>query len=145
MKKLLAWVVLEAFLGILIVGCSDDDGLDKVGQACDEAADCYPGVDQEELSGEVVCLDQVDKGYCTHHCETDEDCCAVPGECNHEADLDVICSPFEATAERFCFISCEEVAEGDSDDYCKTFAHPDFLCRSTGGGAANRRVCVPEG
>jgi hypothetical protein len=127
------------------VGCGDDDddGLDNVGQSCEVADDCYPDVDHEQLSGEVICLDQVKDGYCTHHCETDADCCAVDGECDYETDLDVVCAPFQSTGEKYCFIACE--GEGQDDDWCQTWAHPDFICRSTGGGALNRRVCVPEG
>ena len=32
----------------------------------------------------------------------------------------------------------------DADDYCQGY-HRDFICRSTGGGANNRKVCVPGG
>ena len=44
-----------------------------------------------------------------------------------------------------CFISCEnDDVEGDADAFCQGY-HPDFICRSTGGGSANRKVCVPGG
>jgi len=131
-----------------VAACDDDDGgsgLDAVGQPCEVAADCYPQLDTSQLAGEVVCLDRVEGGYCTHHCQTDEDCCAVEGECDSEYDLDYVCAPFEATGEKYCFISCEGQADVDADDYCQTWAHHEFICRSTGGGAENRRVCVPEG
>src|SRR5690606_27500335 len=72
-------------------------------------------------------------------------------------DLKQVCSPFTSTGSKYCFLSCEDedlrAADGglpdgavlDADEYCKREAHPDFICRSTGGGAENRRVCVPGG
>ena len=69
------------------------------------AADCYPHVDHAELAGAVECLDCVRAGYCTHLCETDDDCCAVEGEC--ETDLKQVCAPFESTGRRMCLLSCE--------------------------------------
>jgi len=59
-----------------------------------------------------------------------------------------VCGPFESTGELYCFLSCEdEDFEGtnisDSDVYCQTYAGAAFHCRSTGGGSANRKVCVP--
>jgi len=136
-----------AALAAFATGCGDggggDDGLKNVGQACETADDCYQDIDHDLLSGDVVCLTEVQDGYCTHLCETDEDCCAVEGECDYDIDLEVVCSPFQATGQKFCFISCE--GEGQDDEYCQTWAHPDFICRSTGGGAQNRKVCVPPG
>jgi hypothetical protein len=29
--------------------------------------------------------------------------------------------------------------------YCQSYANRDFICRSTGGGAQNRKVCLPNG
>ena len=104
-------------------------------------------------SEEVVCLDRVAGGYCTHECTGDPDCCAVPDEC--WSNLVQVCAPFESTGERYCFLGCEDadIADGTArvgadpsigaDEYCARYAHPSFHCRSTGGGAANRRVCVP--
>jgi hypothetical protein len=142
MKNIAAILSLWIGLGALTAGCGDDDdGLDNVGQSCEVADDCYAGVDHDQLSGEVICLDEVSGGYCTHLCETDADCCAAPGECDFETDLDVVCAPFQSTGEKYCFIACE--GEGQDDEYCQTWAHPDFICRSTGGGDENRKVCVP--
>jgi len=31
----------------------------------------------------------------------------------------------------------------EPDAFCEENAGPGFICRSTGGGQANRRVCVP--
>lgn len=142
----LAWFVLG--------GCGDDDGggprerPDLTGAICDVPEDCYPDVDPTMLSGEVRCLTRVRAGYCTHLCEVDTDCCAAEGECR--TNLSQVCSPFESTGERLCFLSCESsalpVVEGRPEDdqvYCQREAGPDFICRSSGGGSANRKVCVP--
>jgi hypothetical protein len=47
-----------------------------------------------------------------------------------------------------CFLSCEDAdvqAAGDSDAeaFCQAHVSPDFICRSSGGGSENRKVCVP--
>ena len=128
-----------------IPGCDDDDDglLGNVGQPCESAEECYPDIDHEELAGDVVCMDEVEGGYCTHHCTEDEDCCAAEGECDPAYDLEYVCGPFESTGEMFCFISCE--GEENGDQYCQEWAHMDFICRSTGGGSQNRKVCVPNG
>jgi hypothetical protein len=134
-----------------LAACGDDDNHadgdgspDNAGEMCEVAEDCYPDL-EGDLSGDPVCLDKVEGGYCTHLCETDEDCCAVEGEC--VTDLPQVCAPFESTGMKMCFLSCEDalVGEQDSNAYCVENAHPRFICRSTGGGAENRRVCVPEG
>ncbi len=138
---------LFVFTGLLLAlnplaGCHDDDddgGGNTVGQSCATAEQCYPDIDHEDLSGDVVCLDRVENGYCTHHCNTDSDCCAVPFECS--GDRSVVCAPFESMSGKYCSLSCEGIE--DSDLYCQTWAHPDFICRSTGGGSENRKVCVP--
>jgi len=93
-------------------------------------------------------LDRVPNGYCTHHCAADADCCAVPGECH--ANVAEVCAPFESTGEMTCFLSCEDAdlkAFGftDSTAFCQQYANAAFICRSTGGGSKNRKVCVPGG
>lgn len=122
--------------------CGDDD--ENTGHACDEPADCYPDIDHADLSGEVVCLDRVTDGYCTHLCVGDDDCCATEGEC--ETGIPQVCAPFENTTITRCFLSCEPevIGEQEENDYCHDHAHPDFICRSTGGGSENRKVCVPN-
>jgi hypothetical protein len=142
-------------------------GPEQTGQSCATAADCYGGVDGGAdgggLLGEVQCLDRVPNGYCTHLCNTDDDCCAVPGECLR--GLKQVCAPFESTGKRMCFVSCEDddirraieehgsegyydggaVESGSSEDaYCRSYASVYATCRSTGGGAANRKVCIPQ-
>src|SRR5690606_7981813 len=115
------------------------------------------------LEGEVLCLDRVPNGYCTHLCETDENCCAVPGECL--TNVRQVCSPFESTGQKMCFLSCEEEAirraiaehadagyydggliDGSTleDEYCRSYASIHAVCRSTGGGRENRKVCIPR-
>lgn len=151
---------LAALLGamglVLAGGCGSDDDADKkggtggeggrpdqTGSACETADDCYPDVaDKTTLSGEVQCLDRVRDGYCTHLCDTDDDCCAAEGEC--KTALKQVCSPFESTGLKMCFLSCEaEDRDADEAEYCQREAGKDFICRSSGGGNQNRKVCVP--
>lgn len=125
------------------------------GSACTVATDCYGALDASSLKGEAVCIDKVQNGYCTHKCETDEDCCAVPGECR--TGLKQVCSSFTNTNEKFCFLSCETTdinaatdagasdAGTDGNEYCNGNVSADFTCRSTGGGSQNRKVCLPGG
>lgn len=135
-------------------GCSDDqddtgdDGSspDQAGQACEAPADCYPDTDPDELSGPALCLDRVRDGYCTHECSMDADCCAAENECR--SDLPQVCSPFESTGMMMCFLSCEKEDVDASDaaddqEFCQQEAHRSFICRSSGGGSNNRKVCVP--
>jgi hypothetical protein len=118
-----------------------------VGATCKAAADCFGGL-AETVKGEVLCLDRVRGGYCTHLCETDADCCAVEGEC--KTSIRQVCSPFESTGKKMCFLSCAEddikaASSGTSDEqvYCQKEASFDFLCRSSGGGKENRKICLP--
>lgn len=131
------------------------------GSACTVAADCYGDIDAAALQGgPAVCIDKVDKGYCTHECTKDEDCCAVPGEC--VTGLKQVCASFENTDKKYCFLSCEEediakAADGgftdagttdgggfDRNEYCHRNASLEMGCRSTGGGQNNRQVCLPN-
>ena len=133
---------------------------DEVGNACVTVDDCFPGLDQTSLAGEVECLDRVENGYCTHQCETNDDCCSVEGEC--EDGVKQVCAPFESTGLMLCFLSCEEDdlppeyqedalggAAGMEIDgataFCKARGHAEFTCRSTGGGTDNKKVCVAGG
>jgi hypothetical protein len=123
---------------------------DNTGSECQTVTDCYPGVDPKTLSGPVQCLAQISGGYCTHGCGVDDDCCKAAGECL--TDLKQVCSPFESTGQKMCFLSCEpgdiQAPDGgpapSSDwEYCQRYAAPSFICRSSGGGAQNRKICVP--
>lgn len=109
---------------------------------CSVAADCYPGLDQAALGGEVLCLDRVRGGYCTHFCETDADCCAVPGEC--DPSIAQVCARFESTGQRVCLVRCEaEDWMGSSSDweFCHDAASPYFTCRAA--GATDPKACYP--
>ena len=149
---------MERFLPILLVclslGCStssNSGSLEQTGSACTTPAGCYPGVaadagDGGTLRGTALCLDRVPGGYCTHTCTSDSDCCAVSGEC--KTGFPQVCSPFESTGQKMCFLSCENtvlasVDAGDSASFCATNANSAFACRSSGGGSSNRKVCVP--
>ncbi len=134
-------------LALTPLACGDDDG-ENTGEACSVPDDCYEDVveeDRDMIAGEIECLDRVEGGYCTHLCETDDDCCTVDGEC--ETDHPQVCSPFESTDLKRCFLSCEPDIIGDFEetDYCHEFANDEFGCRSSGGGTENRKVCVPPG
>ncbi len=132
-------------------GADHDDGHDEgspdqVGSVCVTPDDCYPELDHAELLGEVLCLDRVRAGYCTHECADDLDCCAAEGEC--VSDFPQVCSPFESAGARMCFLSCESehvdaAGAPDEQSYCHDQVSYDFSCRSSGGGSANRKVCVP--
>jgi hypothetical protein len=143
-------------LPVFIAACgSDDDKTDpddgprpeNTGAACEAPDDCYPNVEASDIQGEVRCLDRVKDGYCTHLCEADDNCCAAEGECKE--GISQVCSPFESTDEKMCFLSCEEAdlkGTGDAEDanaYCQQEAGTEFICRSSGGGSDNRKVCVP--
>jgi hypothetical protein len=140
-------------IAVSLVGCGDDDteearsassgSPEETASSCESAAECFEGL---EVEGEALCLDRVRGGHCTHTCTTDQDCCAVEGEC--DTGLEQVCSPFESTGESMCFLSCEgeDVGASDYEDeaaYCQHLVGPDFICRSSGGGAANRKICVP--
>ncbi len=134
-------VVASMLLGALACGDSKDE---NTGESCEVADDCYPDIDHQDLAGEVECLDRVPDGYCTHLCLADGDCCSVEGEC--ESGVPQVCAPFESSTETRCFLSCEpDVLGGEEEnEYCQEHTHRDFLCRSTGGGSSNRKVCVPQ-
>ena len=150
------WPFLIGSLTLVLAwtSCSDDEdrfrdtssgaGLDdQTGESCVAPSDCYADVAPGEIQGDVQCLDRVDGGYCTHLCSDDNDCCAADGECDTN-DVQV-CGPFESTNMMMCFISCDDAdISGDPEEHCQGY-HPDFICRSTGGGNMNRKVCVPSG
>jgi hypothetical protein len=147
---------MACFIGLSLGACGgdDDDGGDgttagtgspeQTGSVCEGPEQCYPDVADGELLGDALCLTRVRGGYCTHTCTADDDCCAAPDEC--ETDLEQVCSPFESTGQMMCFLSCEADAipdDRDEQEYCQQEASRDFICRSSGGGSTNRKVCVP--
>lgn len=152
-------------------------GVEQAGQACTSASQCYPDkVAQDageagaqlDIKGTIACLDKIPNGYCTHECQTDDDCCAVPGECR--TGIKQVCSPFTNTeTPKYCFLSCEEddiraaiaanadaggwdggavILDGAPTDlengYCYHYASVHASCRSSGGGNQNRKVCIPK-
>ncbi|MEZ4446020.1 MAG: hypothetical protein R3B72_43490 [Polyangiaceae bacterium] len=142
-----------ATLVVASAACGNGDGdgagggglSGQTGQSCVVADDCFATVaDRDQIPGAFQCLDRVEGGYCTHECTSDADCCSIEGECPNQAHQ--VCGPFESTGLMLCFISCEntDVGDMDPDAYCDSYAR-DFICRSTGGGSANRKVCVPGG
>jgi hypothetical protein len=140
------------FAALMIVGalvgwsCGEDDE-ENTGSACSDVDDCYPNLEKGKMlvGGGAVCLDKVPGGYCTHTCTQDSDCCAVKGEC--KTGFPQVCSPFESTGMKYCFLACEgaqvEASGMDATAYCHKNANEAFGCRSSGGGTENRKVCVP--
>ncbi len=138
------WLPLSMFASFVMLAIACREEVEYVGMPCEAPSDCYPDVaDLDDLRGEVECLDKIEGGYCTHLCTTDTDCCAIEGECL--SDFPQVCAPFENQPDMRCFLSCEDdLLDGlDADEYCDRYAFPGFGCRSTGGGSANRKVCVP--
>src|SRR5436190_8266356 len=119
---------------LLAPACGDDDGGENTGATCQVADDCFTDIAREDIAGEIECLDRVPGGYCTHLCETDDDCCAADGECL--TGFKQVCAPFESADDKRCFLSCEAEDVGDADEtvYCQDNANEAFGCRSTGGG-----------
>lgn len=141
-------LVVTCFLGAACGSSNSGAGPTSTGQSCQVAADCYPGIDGSSVQGDIECLTQVPNGYCTHSCGSDADCCAAVGECPEA--LGEVCAPFESTGQMTCFLSCEDAAVtasglADSNAFCQRYANAAFICRSTGGGSKNRKVCVPNG
>jgi hypothetical protein len=119
------------------------------GQSCTAASQCYATLDGAALHGTVTCLTQLQNGYCTHSCQSDADCCAVPGECT--PGFKEVCAPFESTGQTYCFLSCAasdvtappDAGTTDPTTYCQRYANASFTCRSTGGGSSNQKFCGP--
>lgn len=108
-------------LGLLVVAAC---GGHEVYRPCEQPADC-----EAPDTFEPVCLEKGEVGFCTWSCDDDTNCGSVDG---------FVCSPFESVGGAFCFPACDETAEKERD------ACPHgFTCRSTGGGAVNRKVCFP--
>jgi hypothetical protein len=145
-KTIAGVAIVVTLIAAPLPACDDDDNTgtaSNTGSSCSAPANCYPGVDGGALKGEIQCLTRVPGGYCTHLCQTDADCCAVPGEC--PGGFREVCSPFESTGQMMCFLACEnsDVNNLDANEYCHQNANGAFNCRSSGGGAQNRKVCVP--
>jgi hypothetical protein len=116
----------------LLAGLAACGGPD-VYAACEGPADC-----DVPAEAEAVCLDKSGEGFCSWECSVDADCDYASEE--EEARWARVCASFEDEAGTFCFPSCDEGAD-EEDEVCPG----GFTCRSTGGGADNRKVCFPEG
>ncbi|MFT3767711.1 MAG: hypothetical protein QM820_19835 [Minicystis sp.] len=140
-SRLLGRAAAVLFVSAAAYACGSSG--EPAGMPCTQASECYPGVDQTTIKGDVLCLDKVSGGYCTHQCTTDADCCAVSGEC--PGGHPEVCAPFESTGMMMCFLSCEASDLGGVEEgaYCQQYAGAAFGCRSTGGGANNRKICSP--
>jgi len=157
MKHARSGLLILTLAGLCAVGgCNDDDeappagnagrqSVEHTGATCDVPDDCYPDVaDKTTIKGTVECMARVRDGYCTHTCTAITDCCTATGEC--KTDLVQVCSPFESEPTQKCFVSCEDAdmpAGEDPEVFCQREASPDFSCRSSGGGSANRKICMP--
>jgi hypothetical protein len=130
-------------VAFVVIACGGSADTQNTGAGCMVAKDCYANV--TGIHGQVSCLTQVTGGYCTHSCSTDADCCAAKNECSDATAHPEVCAPLENNGATNCFLSCEgDVLQGmDPDAYCASFANHNFTCRSTGGGSANRKVCLP--
>ena len=130
-------------------GSSSGTPAEQVGSACTAASQCYATVDAAALHGQVTCLTQLTNGYCTHTCQSDSDCCSVPGECL--TGFKQVCASFESTNQKYCFLGCDaadvaaapDAGTSDPSVYCQTWAGATFTCRSTGGGSQNLKFCGP--
>jgi hypothetical protein len=155
MKRVLCSIsALITVSALLLAACGDDDDEkaddepdrpDDTGAACMTADQCYPNVAEGMLQGEAHCLEEARDGYCTHTCASDDDCCAVTGEC--KTDLAQVCAAFTSTDETWCFLSCEpadvdDAMYADANEYCQREASRDFICRASGGGAP-KKICMP--
>src|SRR5258708_1096943 len=125
-------------LGVLGIGvalaCSGNSGsiggppLEQTGQSCTQASQCYGGIDAAAVHGQVTCLTQLQNGYCSHTCQSDADCCAVPGECL--TGFAQVCASFESTGPKYCFLSCDPSAIATAPDAGST--DPSTYCQRWG-------------
>ncbi len=111
-------------LPIGTIGC----GGDAIYEPCDEPDDC---TDIPE-SATAACIDKAGDGFCTWKCLEDADC---TWDDEDDASDERVCASFESTDDLYCFPRCD-----DDESAC-----PDgMVCRSTGGGDENRKICFPD-
>ncbi|MBW2528636.1 MAG: hypothetical protein JRI23_30965 [Deltaproteobacteria bacterium] len=122
-KRLTGWGrwLAAAIGGALLVvpGCGDDD----LYGPCDSPADCSPPPETE-----AACVDKGGEGFCTWYCSGDGDC-----DVDVDDDYRYVCASFEDNPDMYCFPSCESGG-----------CPGGMECRSTGGGADNRKICFPS-
>jgi len=141
--------ILVAVPLVVALACSSSSQTnpDQVGAACTTASQCYTTLDGAAVKGTVTCLTKYPGGYCTHTCAADTDCCAVAGEC--KAGFKEVCAPLENQPTQYCFLACDAASIAaspnagvtDPNAYCAKFFAASATCRSTGGGANNRKFC----
>jgi len=136
----LSTMLAAAFLGFACGGPHPAGA--PTGALCVVAEDCFPEIDHA-LLGTVFCEDKFEDGYCTHTCESDEDCCAIEGEC--APGILHVCTPLADDKTKRCWVSCEADVLGEADPaaYCFMHAGSGAGCRSSGGGSENRDICAP--
>lgn len=152
--KLLRITFAALFVAGTFVACGDDHDdhppAENTGSACTAPDQCYPNVkDKTTIKGEVQCVTKVPGGYCTHLCTADTDCCAAADEC--KTNFKQVCAPLTNETITRCFLSCEDSVIQAADPsfasnpngFCQKYGNAAFGCRSTGGGSANRKVCLP--
>jgi hypothetical protein len=71
-------------------------------------------------------VNKTEGGFCSWLCSVDTDCVVDDG-------YTYVCTPFESNPDTYCIPSCEGGA----------VCPEDYECRSTGGGAENRKICFP--
>ncbi|MCA9687974.1 MAG: hypothetical protein R3A51_02810 [Nannocystaceae bacterium] len=136
---------------VLAFACAGDPNHfedENVGLPCGSAADCYVDINPALIRGDILCMDKVPGGYCTHYCETDADCCAVDGECL--TDHRIVCTPYENDKQKRCMLACEAADlyyddyQYEGTEYCTHFLSEGWNCSSSGGGSENRDICKPN-
>jgi hypothetical protein len=102
---------------VALAACDDDDLYE----------DCALPEDCAAPDGKAAACVNKDAGggFCSWLCSTDPDC-------DTGDDILYVCAPFESNPDKYCFPSCDAQQCPD-----------DFECRSTGGGAENRKICFP--
>ena len=117
----------SCLLVFALAACGDDKDGDYYAD-CAVADDCELPDDAPE-DAELACLVSSDVGICSHTCDEDSDC----GD-------EELCSPFESEDEQYCFLSCEEIPDDQTEE---EVCGDNATCRSTGGGSDNRKICFP--
>ena len=118
---------MSILLALGLLACNKE----FVYEGCEVADDCAEYIPD---SATPVCLDKSGQGFCSWECAVDADCADDPNE-----DFAYVCSSFESTDGLYCFPSCNEDSDSETD-----VCPEGFGCRSTGGGSDNRRICFPE-
>ena len=142
MERVRQWFTRTTTVGCVVllsvVSCKEEeatvDEFEGLYGACESSEDCE-GLVPEDV--EEQCIGNLDdgSGFCTWSCVDDLDCSE-----EFDDDFDYLCASFESESGKFCFPGCrEDDPEIPDDEVCPA----GYECRSTGGGAQNRRICFP--